>query len=116
MRYLPMSLLRYEANRLGVETFAAFRRFVLAHKFSENQPRDERGRWAAGGHQETGSDTIDAIVERADKLDLANSSNAYQTCLDLCYPLLERFQLPGSDKNTWDFHKCMNLCLGKAQQ
>jgi len=37
----------------------------------------------------------------------------YQRCLDRCYPLLERRQLPGSDRNTWDFHKCMRKCMGE---
>jgi hypothetical protein len=31
----------------------------------------------------------------------------------LCYPILGRFQIPGSDRNTWDFQKCMNACMGK---
>ncbi len=43
----------------------------------------------------------------------ANDQTQYQRCLERCYPLLERWQSPGSDRNTWDFHKCMNACMGR---
>lgn len=34
-------------------------------------------------------------------------------CIEKCYHLLERIlPFPGSDKNTWDFHKCVNECMG----
>jgi len=41
----------------------------------------------------------------------AAGPKTYQRCLDLCYPLLERFQPPGVDYNKWDFHRCMDACL-----
>jgi hypothetical protein len=34
-------------------------------------------------------------------------------CIEKCWRLLERIlPHPGSDKNTWDFHKCVNECMG----
>jgi RHS repeat-associated protein len=35
-----------------------------------------------------------------------------QDCRDKCTPILERpLRFPGSDKNTWDYHKCYNKCM-----
>jgi len=56
---------------------------------------------------------VQSIIDTAQQLNVAAGPDAYQKCLDLCYPLLERFQPPGSDRSTWDFHKCMNACLGR---
>jgi hypothetical protein len=56
---------------------------------------------------------VQAIIATAQRLHLAARPDAYQKCLDLCYPLLERRQPPGSDFNTFDFHKCMNACLAR---
>jgi hypothetical protein len=50
------------------------------------------------------------ILERAKQI-AASGNASYQKCLDLCYPILERFKLPGRDFNTFDFHKCMNACF-----
>lgn len=55
------------------------------------------------------------IIAEAKRLNLAARPDGYLKCLDLCFPLLERFSRPGSDRNTFDFHKCMNDCLGKLQ-
>jgi hypothetical protein len=34
-------------------------------------------------------------------------------CIEKCYHLLERpLPYPWSDKNTWDFHRCINECMG----
>ncbi len=60
----------------------------------------------------TASD-VEAIIATARRLNLAVVSGAYQKCVDLCYPLLERFQPAGSDRNLWDFHRCLNACLGR---
>jgi len=82
-------------------------------KYAPNQPRvpagnPDGGQWTSGA-----ADDVETIVATAKRLNLAARPDAYQKCLDLCYPLLERFQPPGIDRNTWDFHKCMNACLGR---
>jgi hypothetical protein len=56
---------------------------------------------------------VQSILAAARRLNIAAGPGAYLRCLNLCYPLLERFQRPGSDANTWDFHKCMNACLAR---
>ena|SRR5689334_8180013 len=34
-------------------------------------------------------------------------------CIEKCYQILERWlPFPGSDRNTWDFHKCVTECMG----
>ncbi len=100
---------------LGLQTYVKFLRFLHAWKFNEDQPRDEHGRWTETGADDAADSgdqvTVSDILSRAKTLNLAARSDKWQTCLDLCYPLLERFQPPGSDKNDWDFHKCMNICL-----
>ena len=59
-----------------------------------------------------GNASFGATIDAAKQL-YAAGNNSYQRCLNLCYPILERFSRPGSDINTFDFHKCMNACLGK---
>ncbi len=111
----------------------AVKREYYARKagFDPNQPRvpagsSEGGQWTdsgAGtaplGGQSTSGDSRDADREKADMQDilarakhLAASSASMNRCIDLCYPLLERFKRPGSDKNETDFRKCLNACLG----
>jgi len=86
-------------------------------KFDPNQPRvpagnRDGGQWtgSAGGGGEAGA-TLTSIIAVARRIASAGSPLDYQRCLNLCYPLLERQQHPASDRNTWDFHKCMNECL-----
>lgn len=89
-----------------------------AFKYDEDQPRDDRGRWTdVGGGQDTDEARSDEtlvqdILAKAENLILAGNPADYKKCLDLCYPVLERFSPRWSDRNTWDFHKCMNACLG----
>lgn len=83
------------------------------HKFDPNQPRVPAGSPDGGQWTDGAAGDVQTIVARAKRLSLATEPDAYQRCLDLCYPLLERFQPPGRDYNTWDFHKCMNACLGR---
>jgi hypothetical protein len=48
---------------------------------------------------------------------LARGTSKKDECIRQCTPLLERYQPPGSDRNRWDFHKCVNQCMegdGKA--
>jgi hypothetical protein len=78
-------------------------------KGGQFRPKDSAAN-ASDQQTETRSD-VQAIVTTARRLNLAARPDAYQRCLDLCYPLLERRQPPGSDFNTFDFHKCMNACL-----
>jgi len=108
-------------------------------KYSPDQPRvpadnPDGGQWTTAGTdsantlnqspqrataldaaQAQSSKTADvrSIIDTARQLNVSARPDAYEKCLDLCYPLLERFQRPGSDRNTWDFHKCMNACLGR---
>jgi hypothetical protein len=86
-----------------------------ARKFDADQPRvaagsREGGRWTSGksGSGET-SDVRD-ILEKAKSL--AASHAEMGRCVDLCLPLLNRFQAPGSNRNEFDFRKCLNACLG----
>jgi hypothetical protein len=74
--------------------------------FNPEQPRDDRGRWT-----DSGASDVQDILSRARRVTAAGGKLSYQRCLDLCYPLLERFKPPGSDRNKWDFHKCMDACL-----
>jgi hypothetical protein len=67
---------------------------------------------ASDQQAETGSD-VQSIIATAKRLKLAARPDAYQRGLDPCYPLLERRQPPGSDFNTFDFHKCMSACLAR---
>jgi hypothetical protein len=84
-------------------------------KYSPDQPRvpagsSEGGQWTNG----TGGDSADteSIFKKAKRI-AASGTSSYHQCLNLCYPILERFTRPGSDMNTFDFHECMNACLGK---
>jgi hypothetical protein len=116
---------------------------ALGRKYREDQPRvpagsgRESGRWTDGqstsdGGEGAGKDQSDAasndptdrlsrstdpevqkILALARQLRLAGGPQDYQKCLDFCYPLLERPLPRSSDRNTFDFHKCMNLCLGR---
>lgn len=56
-----------------------------------------RRRWPQVGGQD--SPSLELAASRSD-------------CIEKCYHLLERaLPFPGSDKNTWDFHKCVNECM-----
>jgi hypothetical protein len=46
---------------------------------------------------------------------LAASRADMDRCVDICYPILERFQPAGSDRNQFDFYKCLNECLGRIR-
>ena len=127
---LTFSLLRVDSVIHASNVEAKLRRLAraVAFKYDPNQPRvpagnPEGGQWAdAGGGVGSGpfgtgeasaidSADVRSIVSFARRKRVAGSPLSYQRCLDLCYPLLERSQDPRSDRNTWDFHKCMNACL-----
>jgi hypothetical protein len=89
-------------------------------KFNPNQPRvpagnPDGGQWTNGGSGADGETetTLSSIIAVARRIASSGSPLDYQRCLDLCYPLLERLSHPASDRNTWDFHKCMNECLNR---
>jgi hypothetical protein len=91
----------------------------------DGQPRTELGRFDFGKKPESGSQPADEdeeesasatpeeIVATAKRENLAARPDKYMKCLELCYPLLERRKPPGSDINTFDFHKCMAACLAR---
>jgi hypothetical protein len=101
----------------------------LLRKYDPDQPRvsagnPDGGQWTNAGGS-SGSTTAESqgeeprpqsIINRARRLNLAIQSDGYERCLDLCYPLLERPQRPGSNRNTWDFHRCMDACLKRNLQ
>ncbi len=98
---------------------AATAHIAVDRKYDPDQPRvpagePDGGQWTTGGNSPP---DFDIIFERALQFAKQNGQIAiagpgnYQRCLDICYPLLERFQRPGSDKNTTDFQKCMNACV-----
>jgi hypothetical protein len=112
--------LRRKYHVAALEVEIGLRRLARILKFNPDQPRvpagnPEGGQWTSDGNSGGGSGGGDSdvatIIDKAKRLNLATSPAAYQKCLDLCYRLLERPQRPGSDLNTWDFHKCMNACL-----
>ena len=118
---LRMAALRLKSALAAAEVMAAGAR-VLAllgkANFDPMQPRVPRGnprggQWTRVEGWRSGTD-VDALITTARRLGLIDGPDAYGRCLNLCYHLLERWQPPGSDRNQWDFHKCMNACLGKG--
>lgn len=97
---------------------------ALARKYSPDQPRvpagsgRESGQWTGGdasGPQGANENTLmQDILATASNLQLIGSPADYRECVKLCYPLLERFSAPGSDRNYWDFQKCLNVCLKRG--
>ncbi len=78
-----------------------------------SQPRvpggnPDGGRWTDGGRADEG-----VPPSHVSQLSIEPYSDEYLRCLDRCYPLLERYQGAGSDRNKWDFHRCMSTCLGQ---
>jgi hypothetical protein len=108
---------------------------LLDRKYDPNQPRlpagqPDGGQWTGDtsatheligvrpiSSQSTVHDSGDAAdvsvgsILNAAKI-LAASRASMNKCIALCYPLLERFQPPGSNLNEFDFRKCLNACLG----
>ena|SRR5215469_7546990 len=70
--------------------------FVKAN-FNPDEPRDWHGRWTTEG-----GDTQIAETRQERK----------NRCIEQCWRILERWlPRPGSDRNTWDFHQCVNDCM-----
>ncbi|MFZ3311505.1 MAG: hypothetical protein WB868_03225 [Xanthobacteraceae bacterium] len=85
----------------------------IVKKFDPTQPRIPAGNSDGGQWSNDAASDPQSIIAVAQRFKLAADPDSYQKCLDLCYPLLERVEPPWSDRNTWDFHKCMNACLGR---
>lgn len=88
-------------------------------KYDPSQPRvpagnSEGGQWTNGGANENVRTGLDSIFAAATKL--AAKRPSMSQCIDLCLPLLLRPQKPGSDRNEFDFRKCLNACLGRLGQ
>jgi hypothetical protein len=79
---------------------------LYERKYSPDQPRDDHGRWTSGGVE------VESILEMAKRLAATSYSDKYLRCLDVCSPILEIPQPPGADFNKWNFHRCMNACMG----
>jgi hypothetical protein len=91
----------------------------IERKYRPDQPRvpagvQEGGQWTAGTDPSAASQQSDVqSMLQAWKTLAARTSDKRQACLDLCYPLLERWQPPGADFNESAFRKCLNACLGQ---
>lgn len=71
------------------------------------------GNTANAGVANGGSADVEEILNMAKQISASGYSTSYLRCLDICSPILERPQPPGVDFNKWDFHRCMNACMGK---
>jgi hypothetical protein len=113
---MPLDTLRWLSPDLKQSACLDF----YDRKYRSDQARvpagnPDGGQWTSEANPENETSqpkaTVQRVLESARRAVAASGGLSYQRCLDLCYPLLERFQRPGSDRNTWDFHKCMNICL-----
>lgn len=103
----------YWTLRFGPSSVVYHGKALHPSNYDPNQPRVPAGNPEGGQWIAALMDKIGDIISYAKRFNIAASPGAYQRCLNLCYRLLERPQSPGSDRNTWDFHKCMNACLGR---
>jgi hypothetical protein len=124
-------LTQARARLAGLWTSLALIKLELAlcRKYDPNQPRvssgnPDGGQWTSGGGATSGNASSDRdnerrspkkIIIRAKQLNLAARSDGYERWLDLCYPLGAP-AAPGSDRNKWDFHKCVDACLRRTLQ
>jgi hypothetical protein len=123
--------LRWLRAAAEVEKCAERISHLLRAKYDPNQPRvpagnPDGGRWTEAGTNggidiadDAGGDeraadaapSVEKILALAPRLAATRAS--MNRCVDLCYRLLERFQPPGSDRNEFDFRRCLNACLGR---
>jgi len=106
--------IRREFDALRVEWKRALDEYY-GRKFNSNQPRTPRGsseggQWTRGDGGSGETSGVRDILDKAKKL--AASHAEIGRCVDLCLPLLNRFQSPGSNRNEFDFRRCLNACLG----
>jgi hypothetical protein len=113
---VPKTLeVRLELLKAIGDLMAQARPESVVRKYDPNQPRvpagnPDGGQWTSEGGDSENNPEIQRIIAAARQL--AASRASMNKCVDLCYPLLERFQPPGSDRNEFDFRKCLNECLG----
>jgi hypothetical protein len=72
----------------------------------------EGGQWTDNSDAGESAD-VQNILDEAKRL--AASHAEIGRCVDLCLPLLNRRQARGSNRNEFDFRKCLNACLGINQ-
>jgi hypothetical protein len=72
---------------------------IVKAGFNPDEARDWHGRWTTEGNT---ANTQVAATRRQDRK---------SQCIDECYRILERWEPPGSYRNTWDFHNCVNECM-----
>lgn len=92
----------------------ALHKLVSAAKagFNPSQPRHPAGTPNGGQWVGENGPSIPKIIAAARRI-TGGPSSRYSACVDLCYPILERLQPPGSDFNLWDYHKCLTTCLNR---
>jgi hypothetical protein len=71
---------------------------IVKAGFNADEARDWHGRWTTEGNT---ANTQVVATRRQDRK---------SQCIDECYRILERWEPPGSDRKTWDFHNCVNEC------
>ena len=83
-----------------------------AFKYDPGQPRvlagsPEGGQWTSNdGSTATRELSVESILAIAPLLAAARTSK--DRCIEICSPILERFQPPGTTNiNYWDFVKCL---------
>lgn len=89
------------------------RRVLLEQRYRPDQPRIPAGNPDGGQWTDDGTSDVQSRISVAIAQTLSGQPPSYNECLNLCYPLLERPGRVGSDRNYWDFQKCMNACLGR---
>jgi hypothetical protein len=112
--FMEILQIRRDFDALRGEWTRTLRNYY-ARKFDPSQPRvpkgsSEGGRWTGNGGDSGETSDVQDILNRATSL--AATPAAMGRCVDLCLPLLNRLQPPGSDRNQFDFRKCLNACLG----
>jgi len=74
-------------------------------------PSPDAGSWALDSTDTSAAGALGfATTQNTGSRQIASSPTKDQ-CIKQCTPLLERPQRPGSDRNRWDFHKCVNACM-----
>jgi len=62
----------------------------------------------SGPHSVTANNSAGLLIPVATR-----KQKAREQCIDECVPILERPGGRTSDKNTWDFHRCVNECMDR---
>jgi hypothetical protein len=113
-----LAALRFELILLKASLHARRTHWQAKAGFDPDQPRapagnSDDGQWTGGGGAASGDEMISSILGLAKQFVASGYSPGYLKCLDICSPLLERLQPAGSDRNKYDFHRCMKVCVGR---